>query len=407
MQPLALRRCHFRQVDKVTAYEDDFDQYFLKAENQLDAFWNGTHLTTLGAGFIQEAVGGSRYGARSPAASDQVFGYAQHQWLPSHSVQLTASARFDWHSDYSARLTPKVALLVRPMESVRLRASVGSGFKAPALRQLYLSYTNAAAGYSVFGATQLEAGIRRLSEAGHLDELFLDPASLGPIGAEHSVAYNVGTTIRLGTRLSLSADVFHNRVRDLIETRPIARKTNGQFVYGYFNLARMYTRGVEVSVNATSDWIDVAGSYQFLQARDLAVVRALKEGTVYGRLPNGHEYRLGLSDYTGLFGRSPHAAALRATFSPERFGLVADVRLRWRSQYGLRDYDGNQIANRPDEFVAAHFMADATVTKPISLLGFADLSLQAGVSNAFDHTDPSSMPSMAGRTMFVALLVSL
>ena len=40
------------------------------------------------------------------------------------------------HSDYAARVTPKFAVLIRPSSKIRLRASVGSGFKAPAFRQL-------------------------------------------------------------------------------------------------------------------------------------------------------------------------------------------------------------------------------------------------------------------------------
>ena len=301
----------------------------------------------------------------------------------------------------------ELALLVRPVESIRLRASIGSGFKAPALRQLYLSYTNAAAGYSVFGSTRMAEGVARLQADGQLDELFLDPANLESIGAEHSVAFNFGVSATLGDRLSLTADAFHNRVRDLIETRPIARKNNGQFVYGYFNLARMYTRGLEVS--ATAELVagfQVSWSYQYLQARDLDIVDKLRTGTVFGRSSSGHDYRLGLSDYTGLFGRSPHATALRATYSHDRLGLIGDIRARWRSRYGLRDYDGNQIANRPDEFVAAYAIVDATVTQSMPSPAFAGLELQAGINNVLDHISPASMPSLSGRTFFAALSVS-
>ena len=398
---------HILRDNNTTTYQDDFNQRYLKAESQLDAFWSSAHLTTLGGGLIREDVGGGRYSSSSSPSSDQAFAFAQHQWLPSESVQFNVSARFDRHSDYSARLTPRLALLVRPVGFLRLRASVGSGFKAPALRQLYLSYTNAAAGYSVFGSTRVATGVERLQAEGQLDELFLDPENLESIGAEHSVAFNFGISATLGDRVSLSADVFHNRVRDLIETRPIARKSNGQFVYGYFNLARMYTRGVEVSaIAAVSTEFQVSWSYQYLQARDLDIVEKLRTGTVFGRSSGGHDYKLGLSDYTGLFGRSPHATALRATYSNERLGLIGDVRARWRSRYGLSDYDGNQIANRPDEFVAAYAIVDATLTQSMPSPAFAEIELQAGINNVLNHISPASMPSLSGRTFFADLSVS-
>ena len=399
------RTRHVQRSSGVSTYEDDFDQLYLKAESQLDALWNSAHLTSIGVGLIQARVGGSRYS--SEPASEQVFAFVHQEWIPSRFAQVSASARLDRHSDYSGSLTPKVAFLVRPWESVRLRASIGSGFKAPALRQLYLSYTNPVAGYSVFGATRTEDGMARLIAEGQIAESFADPANLEEIGAEHSVAFNVGASVNRGERLMIAGDVFHNRVRDLIETRPIARKHSGQFVYGYFNLARMYTRGLEISATAApTDRVEVAWSYQYLQARDLAVVEALRAGDVYGRDSEGRDYRLGLSDYTGLFGRSAHASAFRFTFRDVPPGLTADIRARWRSRSGLRDYDGNQIANRPDEFVASYAIVDATLTQSVSSITFAGLELQAGINNVLDHTSPESMPSLSGRTLYVALQVT-
>ena len=401
------RTRHVKRPSGSSTYSDDFDQGYLKAESQLDAIWSSVHLTSMGIGIIQEQVAGGRYGDGADPILDQAFAFVQQEWIPSSRMQINVSARFDHHSDYAGRLTPKLAVLVRPVEWARLRASVGSGFKAPALRQLYLSHTNAIAGYSVFGATATVEGINRLRAEGQLDELFLDPANLESIGAEHSVAFNAGLSIHFGPRLTLAGDVFHNRVRDLIESRPIARKFNGQFVYGYFNLARMYTRGLELSATALPiKNSEITWSYQYLQARDLAVVEALRSGDVFGRDPDGREYRLGLADYTGLFGRSLHATALRGTFEDVRLGLRADIRARWRSRYGLSDYDGNQIANRSDEFVNTRTIVDITITQMVSSVNFVELELQVGASNVFDHTNPTSKPSLSGRTFFAAMRIS-
>src|SRR5690606_22560889 len=122
------------------------------------------------------------------------FVFGQHEWLPSRLITFGLSARFDAHSDYAARLTPKASLLVRPSEKLRFRASVGSGFKAPEFRQLYLVFTNAAAGYSVFGATQVQDGLARLQADGLITEVFLDPGTFAAIEAESSVAFNAGFT---------------------------------------------------------------------------------------------------------------------------------------------------------------------------------------------------------------------
>lgn len=404
-----------RRRDGDLYYADDFDQRYLKAEAQFDALWSGYHLTSVGAGVTRERLGGDRYetGAeRTRPEAQQVYAFAQHEWLPARLVEVNASARFDAHSDYAARLTPKLALLVRPTETLRLRASVGSGFKAPAFRQLYLAFTNAAAGYSVFGATRLQDGLARLQAEGQIDQVLLDPAGLDAVRAENSVAVNVGGSAEPWGWLALSANAFYNDVRDLIETQPVARKTNGQFVYGYFNLARIYTRGVETEatlrpIAGVRHRAEVALGYQFLQARDREVVEALGSGTVFGRDPDGREYRLGVSDYTGLFGRSPHAATLQVMYAHEPLGLVASVRGRWRSRYGYSDLDGNGLANRSDEFVPAYAVFDATVTKAVALSGSVEADVQLGVDNAFDITRPSLVPSLPGRRLYAALRLTL
>ena len=401
-----------RETDVVT-YQDRFDQRLAKGELQLDGVWTAHHRSTLGAGGQRERLAGERYG-QAVDGSDarpeafQAWAFAQHEWLPSRTVELNASARFDAHSDYAARLTPRVSVLVRPVEAVRLRASVGSGFKAPAFRQLYLAFTNAAAGYSVFGATRLADGYQTLLDQGQIAQTFLDPATLGAIEAESSVAFNGGVSADLG-RLTVEANAYLNLVRDLIETQPIALKTNGQSVFGYFNLDRIYTRGVDLSATARPlAGLELQAAYNFLQARDRDVVDALAAGTVFGRDADGSERRLALGDYGGLFGRSPHSLTARAELRRNETALSA--RARWRSRYGFRDLDGNGVANRDDEFVRGFAVVDLTASRSFALPGArlagTRLTAQAGLDNLFDVTRPTLVPSMPGRTAFVALGVA-
>ena len=398
-----------RGTDVVT-YQDDFDQRLAKAEAQLDGLWSSRHRSTLGAGGQAEALAGQRYGdaadgGQARPRAQQAWVYGQHEWLPSRTVELNASARFDAHSDYAARLTPRVSVLVRPAEAVRLRASVGSGFKAPAFRQLYLAFTNAAAGYSVFGATRLADGYATLQEQGQIAQTFLDPAGLDPIRAESSVAFNGGAAAELG-RLSVEANAYLNLVRDLIETQPIALKTNGQSVFGYFNLDRIYTRGLDLSAAfRPADGVSLRAGYTFLQARDRDVVAELRAGTVFGRDADGAERRLALGDYGGLFGRSPHAATAAAEL--RRGDAALSARARWRSRYGYRDLDGNGVANRDDEFVPGFAVADLTASHGWALPGRgARLSAQLGIDNVFGVTRPALVPSMPGRTAFAAVGVT-
>jgi outer membrane receptor for ferrienterochelin and colicins len=397
-----------RESDGTVTYADDFDQRFAKAEAQVDALWGRRHATTFGAGAIDERLAGDRYAPDASGGAPQagqVYAFAQHAWAPSRLVEVNASARFDAHSDYAARLSPKLSALVRPADGVRVRASVGSGFKAPAFRQLYLAFTNAAAGYSVFGSTRLAEGLAELEDGGQLAQTFLDVGALGAIRAESSVALNVGAAWDVAPGLAVEAGGFWNEVSDLIETQPVAQKTNGQSVFGYFNLARVYTRGLDAEVTAQpAAGVEIAASYQFLQARDRAVVDALAAGTVFGRDADGRERRLSLGDYGGLFGRSPHAATVRATLA---YGEAsASVRGRWRSAYGYRDLDGNGLANRDDESVAGYAVLDLTLTRAWATPA-GRVEAQVGAENLLDTTRAALVPSMPGRTVFAALGLQL
>ena len=402
---------HRRQTDGFVNYEDKFDQMYTKAELKLDMLWDTKHLTNLGGGVIGERIGGTRYrstGTDPSPGSTQTYFFAQHEWLASGKVHFNTSLRFDNHSDYAARITPKFAVLVRPSRGVRLRASVGSGFKAPAFRQLYLAFTNPAGGYSVFGSVPMNDGIKQLEAEGQIEQRLFDPSRLDPLKAESSVAFNLGGSVDPFQWLTVQVNVFHNNVRDLIETQPVVQKTNGSFVYGYFNLAQIYTRGVEFEARINPQLekrssVDLILGYQFLHARDRGVITALKEGTVFGRLPSGRDYRLSVGDYTGMFGRSPHSASVRAAYINSAIGLTASIRGRWRSRYGYRDLDGNNLANRPDEFVPAYAVFGAAVTKTVSIARAFEAVVQLGLDNALDHTYPTLVPSLSGRLGFVSL----
>ncbi|MEM6335435.1 MAG: TonB-dependent receptor [Bacteroidota bacterium] len=398
-----------RQSDGSLYFSDDFDQRLLRAESQLNAVWSPKHFSIVGGGVTQERLLGDRYGtgADAPQAS-QFFAFAQHEWLASKYFEANVSARIDAHDDYDTRFSPKVALLVRPLDRLRLRASIGSGFKAPAFRQLYLAFTNAAAGYSVFGVTRIQEGIERLDRDGQINEVYLPLDLFGSIEAETSVAYNAGFTFEPFSWMSLRTDVFYNDVENLIETQPVAQKSNGSFVFGYFNIAELYTRGIETEVTATPmSGLTAAVGYQFLQARDRDIVRQLEDGLIFGRDLNGRDSQLSLSDYGGLFGRSPHSATMRLTYQPARQDLTISLRGRWRSRYGYRDLDGNAFANRDDEFVPAYALFDMTASKRFRLAGSTSLDVQAGVDNIFDITRPTLVPSMPGRRLFAGLRVSL
>src|SRR5581483_8384455 len=54
-----------------------------------------------------------------------------------HGIEAQLAARYDRYSDFGSTTHPKVALRWQPVRSLLLRASWGTGFRAPALYDLF------------------------------------------------------------------------------------------------------------------------------------------------------------------------------------------------------------------------------------------------------------------------------
>ena len=62
---------------------------------------------------------------------------------------------------------------------------------------------------------------------------------------------------------TLDLNLFRNDFKNLIDTRIIARKLNGQNVFSYINFDKIYTTGLEFSAKYKFDEnLDISAGYQ-------------------------------------------------------------------------------------------------------------------------------------------------
>ncbi|MGB0650559.1 MAG: TonB-dependent receptor plug domain-containing protein [Rhodothermales bacterium] len=378
-----------------------FDQGIRKLELQNDQILGTWLLLNTGAGIQREIVEAGRI-AGVTRSNRTSWLFSQQQFILSSTIDLTTSFRIDHHSDYGWQLSPKAGFMLKSRETVRFRASVGTGFKAPTFQQLYMDYTNPVAGYSVIGSADASALLSELESSGQIRSVMTDLAAFETVVPESSVSYNLSADTDWGPAVHLHVSGFRNHVRDLIETLPIAIKTNGMQVFSYVNLRRIVTQGL----NAEISWRPSASSrlalgYQFLDTRDLDVIEGIDNGEYFGR-QNGRDFRLGRSDYGGLFGRSRHTASLQ--FSADIPHSSADIHIRGalKSRYGFGDQNGNLILDTDQEYVDGHTLWNVTLNQPLS--GFAQL--QIGLVNALDHINANQIPSLSGRQVFAALTLN-
>jgi len=385
-----------RVADGTLRSKSTLDQHHGEAEAVLRGALGNNHLLTVGGGTRLDRMDADRKTGRRVGG----FGFVQDEWSPTDALDVTGSVRFDGNTDYASRLTPKLAARYAPFDRLALRASVGSGYKAPAFRQLYLDFTNPRAGYSVFGVTKVQEGIQRLREQGQIEEQFRSAETLSdPLSAETSWSYNAGLTATLWDGATLRLDAYHNEVSNLIDTEPVARKTNGQNVFTYLNRNEIFTRGVEARLTfRPMSGLRVQLGYDYLEAKDREVLKQLEEGEIFRR-EDGRDVRVSPDEYAGLPGRPAHSGTVRLRHTTLPFGLTASIRGTLRSRAGYADLDGNGIIDADREYVEARTRLNATLSKSLR----DNYTLRLGGENLLDYTNPSRVPSISGRTWFVEL----
>lgn len=393
------------QKDAKIYDETFFNQTFQRPELQIDYALNAKHNFSFGTGRIWESVEATRYDDTKRFETN--YGFFQYENTQFNHLNLTIGGRFDAHSAYQSQFSPKFSAAYELSPKITLRGSVGVGFKAPDFRQLYLNFTNAVAGYSVFGTQEIAQGIARLQAEKQISELLFEVNKLGTLQAESSLAYNFGGVLKLDNGLKISLNAFRNDVNNLIQTQAIARKTNGQNVFSYLNLNKAFTQGIETDISKTlsvnSQTFTVSLGYQFLEAKDKEIVDKLERGEVFRRNPETFvTVRVQPSEYEGLFNRSRHSGNVKLFYENTKSNITTSIRGIYRSRYGFADYNGNGIADVDNEFVQGYMTWNISVSKEFK----EHFRLQAGVDNVFGFTNKTQIPNLAGRLIWVSLGVN-
>jgi len=382
---------HYNTDEKVTQLnsgkESDtsyFRQRLQRLEWQHDYQFSRRSLFTAGVGGNLESVNATRYPGRQSMQSG--YFYLQEQYDAGKRWNITAGMRGDLHSVYGSLLSPKLAAQYKVNSILSFRASLGRGFKAPDFRQLYLTFTNPLVGYTVLGTEQVKKGVlRQMQEAGEISEVYAAASrAAADLKAEKSWSYDAGLTLKPSGSLRIGLNAFYNNVNNLIQTLPIAQKTNGWFVYSYVNVSKVYTTGLEFSARyQLGRRLELQAGYQLLYAKDRDIIDSIRAGKgTYASIRDpatGATRPSTVSDYIGLVQRSRHQANVRLFYHSPLWGIVAGVRANYFSRAGFADLNGNGYIDRYDEFTPAYCLLAFSLEKELTKWG---LTLQASVENA-------------------------
>jgi len=153
---------------------------------------NIANVLTFGFAANYDRVNANLFGSH-PGVGSAV--YAQDEIALDPEIKLTAGLRFDWQKvsilKSSAQLNPKLGIVYMPDKETSVRASFGSGFRYPAIGELYIQSSTNVSAVAVLPNPDLKA--------------------------ETSLSYEVGVNRSFGQFASIDVALYNNDIRNLIE----------------------------------------------------------------------------------------------------------------------------------------------------------------------------------------------
>jgi len=388
---------YLNDADDFLFSEGDFNQFLLRPEIRATYIPNEKNSIIGGLGWNHETLVRTDFSTQPEFNSP--YAYLQYDANPTKDINILLGARFDNHSEYESQFSPKAAIRFEFNDKLSVKGSLGYGFKAPDFRQLYFDFTNSTVGYTVLGYNTVISRIPELEAEGQILNIIVPISEFEKVlNPENSIGLNIGGTYQPISNLTLDINLFRNNIQDLIDTRVIANKTNGQNVFSYYNISNVYTQGFEFNaVWKPNNYFKLSGGYQLLFAKDKEAERAFKDGEVYAReTPSSPSFQLDKDDYFGLFNRSRHMANIKTFYTVEKWKLNTNIRGSYRSKYGLFDTNTNSYLDSFDVFVKGYTIWDWAVNKTL----YKNYELGLGVDNIFDFTDAQNISNISGRLFY-------
>ncbi|WP_455577424.1 TonB-dependent receptor plug domain-containing protein [Anaerosinus sp.] len=218
------------------------------------------HLLTYGGEYRQTSYRGTRLGnggddifsierdgvtkTGSKATIDYYAAYVQDEWVINDRLLVIPSLRYDDSDKFGDKVSPKIGMTYKMNDNYRLKASYGTGFKAPSISELYMNMTR-------------QMGTMKVTVAGNPD---LQP--------EESKNFELSLEGERGNSFG-KLTYFHNDVDNLIGTETKMSYIPGSGMVAtskYVNVNKAKIDGVELelgrhlndkwTVKLTSNYLD-------------------------------------------------------------------------------------------------------------------------------------------------------
>ena len=200
------------------------------------------------AGLVGGSAGNSAEGYRDVSAASAEAIFPITDWM-----EIDAAVRYDDYSDFGSATTWRLGGIfeIPGVESLKFKASAGTGFRAPNMSDLY----GATAFSAEFATDYYGCQLNGISEGDCPERQFDTYIGSNPdLDAEDSETYSFGVEWQFADRWLASVNYFHLKITDPI----LYTSTQDQLDVDYFSNGG----NPQVTRDATGGVLEVAAGYQ-------------------------------------------------------------------------------------------------------------------------------------------------
>jgi hemoglobin/transferrin/lactoferrin receptor protein len=225
------------------------------------------HALTIGTEYYHDAGTGRVNGnaePQNPDASQDVVGiYSQYQLKLFDQLSIIPGLRWDYYATHPEsgnfkdradnRLSPKVGLNWQPLDWLAAFGSYSQGYRAPSIRELYISGTH----FAIFGP---------------FNNTFVTNPDLKPESTrtwEGGLRFNFKDVVQKGDALRLSGSYFDTRAKNFIDGNVVMDFSTFTFTTTPVNVPRASIRGSEIQLSYESDYVFFSGGYSRIRGDNL------------------------------------------------------------------------------------------------------------------------------------------
>lgn len=169
--------------------------------------------------FDEKSVNGEVFGNAGSSGGGQRVVRALYSELAlpiTKTIELQLAARFDSYSDFGDSTNPKIAMLWHLRPDLLLRASAGTGFRAPLMQDLYAATSQGFPSFVDHVSCQRERAAGGEAPSCLPQQYEVTSSGNKDLKEERSISYNIGIVYEPNSDFNIGGDLFLTQLKNVV-----------------------------------------------------------------------------------------------------------------------------------------------------------------------------------------------